>query len=77
MPVLVMPPRLDVVAAGVFTRDNAAVAHQLPWIRKARQRAEFDDDADCYCPGRAKLAALAPLPESHPVSPNAILVTFR
>src|SRR5579862_287495 len=32
---------LDAVAAGVLARDQTAIAHQLPWIRKAGQTPNF------------------------------------
>src|SRR5262245_53078653 len=37
LPVLVMPSSLNAVAAGVLTRDQTAVAHQLPRISEAGQ----------------------------------------
>src|SRR6185437_13051491 len=38
---------LDTVAAGVLTRDQAAVAHQLAGILKTAQRPSFGHDGDC------------------------------
>jgi hypothetical protein len=30
----------------MFTRHQAAIAHQLPWIAEAGQRSQFCNDAD-------------------------------